>query len=249
MMTEQQQQQQQENPPPCSAVIHHDHEDTMSTVSSVDDDSTVEDEVTTNTTTTTPCSARTTIPRGFLCPLTMQVMYDPVLDAEGNTYERAAILEWLHQHRTSPISRQPLSERMLNPNNSLRDAIHEFMGEAWVRSRAAATAENGKPHNYHSCPGRRPSLYRDRINCFLQFASSMELQGLPSQLNEQGCCAFRHDGITMALDVPESVGVFCLYTRSLVPQLTEPMKDLLLELNFLQGTCGCCCCYIITIAT
>lgn len=83
------------------------------------------------------------IPRGFRCPLSLQVMLDPVLDGEGNTYEYSAILDWLnkegHQgHRTSPISHQPLSERMLNPNNSLREAIHEYMGSEWVRNARAA---------------------------------------------------------------------------------------------------------------
>ena len=37
------------------------------------------------------------VPKGFICPLTMEVMFDPVLDAEGNTYERLAVLEW-HYH-------------------------------------------------------------------------------------------------------------------------------------------------------
>lgn len=170
------------------------------------------------------------IPKGFLCPLTMEIMYDPVLDAEGNTYERVALLEWLTKEHTSPISRQPLSEQMLNPNNALRDAIHEFMGDKWVQARAMEYSPYEKTQHY----SRSKSKCRDKINCFLQLISC-EFRGLPSSLSEKGCCAFRHDGITMALDVPESIGVFCVYTRGLVPELTEPMKDLLLELNFLQG--------------
>jgi U-box domain len=76
------------------------------------------------------------VPRGFRCPLSSQVMLDPVLDGEGNTYEYSAILDWLKVpgHCTSPISHQPLSERMLNPNNSLREAIHEYMGQEWVQN-------------------------------------------------------------------------------------------------------------------
>jgi U-box domain len=33
----------------------------------------------------------------FYCPLTSQVMRDPVVDADGNTYERAAITEWIRK--------------------------------------------------------------------------------------------------------------------------------------------------------
>lgn len=201
---------------------NEDWEDIDETMSTVSMESSIETSIE-----ETPTSVN--IPKGFLCPLTMETMYDPVLDAEGNTYERSALLEWLKKERTSPISRQPLSEQMLKPNIALRDSIHEFMGEKWVKAKASKhTAYERTEH------ARSKSKYRDKIDCFLQLVSS-EIPGLPTSLNEKGCCAFRHDGITMALDVPANLGVFCLYTYSLVPTLTEPMKDLLLELNFLQG--------------
>lgn len=73
------------------------------------------------------------IPQGFVCPLTMDIMYEPVIDYEGNTYEREAILEWLLENKTSPISRQPLTMKLLLPNISLRDTIHEYMGKQWVQ--------------------------------------------------------------------------------------------------------------------
>ena len=47
-------------------------------------------------------------PQAFFCPLTKQVLEDPVLDREGHTYERHAILEWLHQTPTSPMTRKPM---------------------------------------------------------------------------------------------------------------------------------------------
>jgi len=31
------------------------------------------------------------IPKGFYCPITKTLMVDPVIDPEGNTYERSAI--------------------------------------------------------------------------------------------------------------------------------------------------------------
>ena len=39
------------------------------------------------------------------CPITHEVFVDPVTDREGNNYERAAILQWLHAgHTTSPLT-------------------------------------------------------------------------------------------------------------------------------------------------
>jgi len=72
-------------------------------------------------------------PAPFFCPITGEVMKDPVVDPEGNSYERAAIEEWLKRERTSPLTRSPLTEEQLAPNRALRDAIEE------------ATAAHGAP--------------------------------------------------------------------------------------------------------
>jgi hypothetical protein len=62
-------------------------------------------------------------PRQFMCPLTGQVMGDPVMAADGHTYERAAISDWLRLRDVSPVTGQPLSSAVLQPNYSLRQAI------------------------------------------------------------------------------------------------------------------------------
>jgi hypothetical protein len=49
------------------------------------------------------------IPPHFLCPLTKSIMIYPVIDAEGNTYERRAILCWLDLEDISPITGNSLS--------------------------------------------------------------------------------------------------------------------------------------------
>lgn len=61
----------------------------------------------------------------FYCPITEEVMIDPVVDPEGNSYERAAIVAWLQQNSTSPITRSPLRIDQLIPNRSLRSAIED----------------------------------------------------------------------------------------------------------------------------
>jgi hypothetical protein len=174
------------------------------------------------------------VPRSFICPLTMEIIYDPVLDAEGNTYERSALLQWLKEHRTSPISRQPLNARMIVPNNALRDAIHEVMGDKWVTRKMQEQSVLLSSAGLAVTESSEYSRYRAKIDCYLQ-STSRKMGGLHLRLNSQGCCAFRYDNITFVLDVPEKVGVFCLYTRELVSQLTETTKDRILELNFLQG--------------
>jgi hypothetical protein len=165
-------------------------------------------------------------PKGFVCPLTLDIMYDPVLDPEGNTYERRAIVEWLRHKRNSPVSRQPLNDKMLIPNNALRETIHEFMGIDWCARQVRQHPPAGLP--------LRGLSFRAKIDCYLQ-SISQEISGVSLCLNEHGHCIFQYENIVIVLYVPESVGVFCFYTRQLVPTVTDSMKDLILELNFLQG--------------
>ncbi|CAF1177076.1 unnamed protein product [Adineta ricciae] len=62
----------------------------------------------------------------FICPITHELMNDPVIDPDGNSYERKAIEAWLHSHGTSPITRAPLAVTDLRPNRALKAAISEY---------------------------------------------------------------------------------------------------------------------------
>lgn len=63
----------------------------------------------------------------FYCPITFELMRDPVIDREGNSYEREAIEEWLRARGVSPITRNPLAVADLAPNRALRDAIADAL--------------------------------------------------------------------------------------------------------------------------
>jgi hypothetical protein len=54
-----------------------------------------------------------------ICPITQDVMREPVIDKEGNTYEKSAILEWLKTNNKSPITRNVISASELIPNRAL----------------------------------------------------------------------------------------------------------------------------------
>ncbi|KAA6391927.1 MAG: hypothetical protein EZS28_012543 [Streblomastix strix] len=60
---------------------------------------------------------------GFICPITQEAMIDPVIAEDGFSYERQAIVDWLKINRTSPITRQPMSEILLKPNIELKKQI------------------------------------------------------------------------------------------------------------------------------
>ncbi|GLI63151.1 hypothetical protein VaNZ11_005917 [Volvox africanus] len=62
------------------------------------------------------------------CPITQEPLVDPVVAADGNTYERLAITAWLEQHDTSPLTNEVLAHKGLTPNNLLRKIAEEIQG-------------------------------------------------------------------------------------------------------------------------
>jgi hypothetical protein len=68
-------------------------------------------------------------PASFVCPLTTELMEDPVMDLCAHNFERAAITEWLSSkatHDCCPISRKPLTVDDLVPNHTLAERIDKW---------------------------------------------------------------------------------------------------------------------------
>ena len=64
------------------------------------------------------------IPRDYYCPITHEVMQDPVVTADGQSYERSAIQQWFDMgHRTSPATNARLPHMTLTPNRILKSLI------------------------------------------------------------------------------------------------------------------------------
>ncbi len=55
--------------------------------------------------------------------LLQEALRQPVLAADGHTYERTAIEEWLLQHDESPVTALALAHFCLIPNLSIRCLI------------------------------------------------------------------------------------------------------------------------------
>jgi Mg-chelatase subunit ChlD len=67
------------------------------------------------------------IPDEFYCPITFEIMKDPVIGPDGHTYEKSAIQTWLQTNNTSPITRKPLHTTSLIPNIALKNVIETFL--------------------------------------------------------------------------------------------------------------------------
>jgi hypothetical protein len=67
-------------------------------------------------------------------------MVDPVVDPEGNTYDRASIEQWLARNPTSPITRSRMTKDDLTPNRALADLIATFKPMLEIKPNADSIA-------------------------------------------------------------------------------------------------------------
>ena len=70
--------------------------------------------------------ARDAMPDEYVCPITQELMVDPVTCADGHSYERTAILQWLEKHDTSPKTGLVLAMKHVFPAIALRNLIADF---------------------------------------------------------------------------------------------------------------------------
>merc|ERR1712187_202030 len=65
-------------------------------------------------------------PNEFMCPITQATMRDPVVAADGNSYEREAIEKLFERSNVSPLTNQPFKHKELVPNNALKQLIRSY---------------------------------------------------------------------------------------------------------------------------
>lgn len=66
------------------------------------------------------------IPDDFRCPISLELMKDPVIVSSGQTYERVSIQKWINAgHKTCPKTQQLLS-KTLTPNYVLKSLIAQW---------------------------------------------------------------------------------------------------------------------------
>ena len=78
------------------------------------------------------------VPAHFLCPISLQLMRDPVTVCTGITYDRENIERWLFscKNNTCPVTKQSLLDTDLTPNHTLRRLI-----QAWCTLNASLGVE------------------------------------------------------------------------------------------------------------
>ncbi|CAF2044884.1 BnaA09g26890D [Brassica napus] len=69
----------------------------------------------------------TSVPKDFVCPISLDLMTDPVIVSTGQTYDRTSIARWIEEgHCTCPKTGQTLMDSRIVPNRALKNLIVQW---------------------------------------------------------------------------------------------------------------------------
>lgn len=74
-----------------------------------------------------PIRAPASLDASCTCPITHQLMFAPMVAADGHTYEEEAIKKHLETSNKSPMTNEQLPHTFLIPNRGVRSMIQEFL--------------------------------------------------------------------------------------------------------------------------
>lgn len=83
------------------------------------------------------------VPRAYLCPISGEPMWQPVINTQGETYDRVSIERWYQEYGTYYQSGEPATNQGLLPNEKLQSEIR-----AWLKTH--------RPDVYHELTQRDP---------------------------------------------------------------------------------------------
>ncbi|XWS43337.1 hypothetical protein CRYUN_Cryun16bG0094400 [Craigia yunnanensis] len=105
------------------------------------------------------------VPPFFICPISLEIMKDPVTVSTGITYDRESIEKWLYSGKstTCPVTKQVIADCELTPNHTLRRLI-----QSWCMLNAS--------HGIERIPTPKPPISKAQITKLLNDAKSPQQQ-------------------------------------------------------------------------
>ncbi|KAI4351469.1 hypothetical protein L6164_005837 [Bauhinia variegata] len=150
------------------------------------------------------------IPDDFRCPISLELMQDPVIVSTGQTYERSCIQKWLDAgHKTCPKTQQTLLHTALTPNYVLKSLIALWCENNGVElPKKQGSCRTKKPGSSPSdCDREAISFLLDKLtngNTEHQRAAAGELRLLAKRNGDNRVCIAEAGAIPLLVDLLSS---------------------------------------------
>ncbi|XP_031255968.1 E3 ubiquitin-protein ligase PUB24-like [Pistacia vera] len=156
------------------------------------------------------------VPQFFLCPISLQIMKDPVTTITGISYDRESIEQWLKtgKETTCPVTKQPLlGDSGLTSNHTLRRLI-----QAWCTQNAANGVERITTPKSPPSKGYLLQLVRDLQVAHLCLSTLKKMEALATESERN----------RKSMEIPAVVkGLVCLILRCYNDRKTAGLEEAL----------------------
>lgn len=124
-------------------------------------------------------------PDQYLCPITYEIMKDPVITSGGFTYERSAIENWFALgHQKDPLTNAPLANKNLTPNHTLKSLIEEWKADQKKKAEDAKAQESKRvsaPRLPVQTPSSHVRTYDISLDIYVEDIPPRELKDMSLQ--------------------------------------------------------------------
>lgn len=178
-------------------------------------------------------------PEELRCPISLQLMYDPVIIASGQTYERICIEKWLSDgHSTCPKTQQKLPHLCLTPNYcvkgliaswcemngvSVPDSPPDSLDLNYWRLALSEESTNSKSNEIvRSCKLKEMKVVPLEVSGTIEESEYNDIENIYAQEDESGTNVFeRYQDFLNVLNEGDNLGQKC----NIVEQIRLLLKD------------------------
>ncbi|OIS98411.1 u-box domain-containing protein 5 [Nicotiana attenuata] len=162
-------------------------------------------------------------PDEFKCPLCLRLMYDPVVIASGQTYERFWIQKWFAEgHDTCPLTKRKLAHLSLTPNYTMKDLISRWSATHGV-SVPDPSMEAAAAHSFKSS-----------LNSITSLSSSVNDLRLPIEFSNLSCGS-PDAGLVSVAKTPNDFDVVSGESNDSIHKIQSGVSIQDMDLNHLTG--------------
>ncbi|CAK9159662.1 unnamed protein product [Ilex paraguariensis] len=174
------------------------------------------------------------IPDDFRCPISLELMKDPVIVSTGQTYERSCIQKWLDAgHKTCPKTQQTLLHTALTPNYVLKSLI-----ALWCESNGVELPKNqGNGRNRRSGSGNS-ECDRTAIDTLLQKLTNGDSEQQRAAAGELRLLAKRNAGNRVCIGEAGAIPLLVELLSSADSRTQEHAVTALLNLSINEANKG-----------
>jgi len=141
-------------------------------------------------------------PNEFYCPISKEIMRDPVIARDGQSYEREKIIAWFLRKNISPVTGQILDSTDVISNINLKKLIAEFMQKQKQRNTSVESNRKDNPTSTSSTANNKSiTTNRKNSNALESALNKLKEMGFSDEVENNNVLSICNNDIDKAIEL------------------------------------------------